>query len=536
MKNRMVRLVILILIASACLTGRSISPPPTSAPTAPPLPTRTTAPSQTSIPPTKPIPSPTPTAIPAWEWPRSTPEEQGMSSVVLAEMLRQIQADQRDIHSILVIRNGVLVLEAYAHPFSADVRHNVYSTTKSITSALVGIAAGDGLIDFHTPVVDYFPEVIVDDPRKNEITVENLLAMNSGIEWMEPLHSGLSDLWGILEADDPVQYFFNPALVEVPGAVFNYNSGGSHLGSILVQQTTGERADRFATKRLFGPLGISDIAWQNDFSGHSVGGTGLQLRSADMAKIGQLYLDEGRWQNEQIIPAEWVKESTSVHSHPSDQVGYGYQWWIRPEGDFYSLGWGGQQIRVFREQRMVVVITAGEEGENILHNDLVDGFLIPAVQAQGALPADPQALAGLDAALVEFESPREWPSRPLSPLAAEIDGRQWLVTGMGDWSMFSLHFTDSAQAELELTMDGDPMHLAVGLDGIYRETDTAELGPVALAGYWESDDSFVIVEQILHDADRRITRITFNGEQASLHSEWTVEKYEEDTEAELFGD
>lgn len=472
-----------------------------------------------------------------WEWPRSTPEEQGLSSTTLAEMVKVIRQQKRPIHSILVIRHGVMVLEAYAFPFAADIRHCVYSTTKSITSALVGIAVGDELLGpVDMPVSGYFPSAPLEDPRKNEILVEHLLSMDSGIEWMEPLHSGLNDLWGIIEADDPVQYFFNPALVEEPGTVYNYNSGGSHLLSILVQEASGKKAVDFAAERLFHPLGIRDYAWQEDFTGHSVGGTGLELRAEDMAKIGQLYLDGGQWQGEQIIPADWVVESTRIHSDPPTDVGYGYQWWIRPEGDYYSLGWGGQQIRVFPEQDMVVVFTAGAQGDAILHEDLVDTYLFPAVISDEPLPADDNAHAALVNAITAFTSPQVWPSQPSSKMVDEIDGKQWLVTGMGEWSIFGLHFPSSSEGVLDLEMDEDMMHLRIGLDGTYRVTSTDELGLVALAGYWESSDSFVVVQQNVREADLRMTHIRFNGNTAKLYSVWSVEKYEEETEAVLFGE
>lgn len=538
MKNRLAQLAVLLVMMTACLVGRGSSPPPTPQNPLPAAaltvrPQDPTPLPATSIP--QPTLTPTPTAVPTWNWPRSTPEEQGISSAGLAALLEEIQREQRPIHSILVIRNGVLVLEAYAHPYGPEIRQNVYSTTKSITGILVGMAVDDSLLSVDDRVVDYFPQVVVDDARKQDIRVAHLLAMNSGIEWMEPLHSGLSDLWGIIEADDPAQYFFSPALVETPGTVFNYNSGGSHLCSILVQQVGGQTAASFARERLFAPLGITDIAWQSDFSGHSIGGTGLQMRPVDMAKIGQLYLDEGRWQGEQIVSAGWVSESTTVQSQPQTRAGYGYQWWIRPEGDYYSLGWGGQQIRVFPDRNLVVVFTAGESDEYILKDDLVDTYLLPAVQADEPLPSDPQGQTRLADAVEAFSGPHLWPSRPESPIAGEVDGKQWLVTGMGAWSMFSLRFENETEGAFDLTVDGDPMHLALGLDGIYRVTDTTELGPVALAGYWENDDSFVVIQKNLRDADLRMTTIHFDGDRATLYSVWSVDQYEEETEAELFG-
>lgn len=536
MKARILLVIVVIVVASACKllipssSALQVSPTPvapTVTYTVELLPTAAPSATQTSL--------ASPTPQPTREWLHSTAEEQGLSSAVLAGMLETIAREKRNIHSILVIRHGVLVLEIYVHPFNGKTRHAVYSVTKSITSSLVGIAREEGLLnDVNTPVISFFPSVALDDPRKGDILIEHLLSMTSGIEWMEPLYSGLNDHWGILEADDPAAYFFNPSLLYEPGTVFNYNSGGSHMLSMIIQEITGIPAAEYAAQKLFSQLNISDYSWENDFTGHSKGGTGLELKPQDMAKIGQLYLDEGRWQDKKIISGEWIRQSTDVHSIPSEGMGYGYQWWIRQQGDYYALGWGGQQIRVFPKQDMVAVFTAGMSGDGILHDDLVDNYLLPAVISDSPLPADSQAQARLEHAIDALTEPQKWPSKPLPPLAKEIDGKHWLVTGQGNWSMFSLHFLGNNEAQLDLTIENEPMLLMIGLDGIYRVTDTEELGPVALAGYWDTSDTFVIIQQNLCEADRRTTRLQFNSDGVKLFSEWIVEPHQEESEAVLF--
>ena len=472
---------------------------------------------------------------PQWQWPRSAPEEQGMSSAVLADMLEYIRAENKPVHSLLVIRHGTLVLEAYIHPFNADTRHGVYSVTKSVTSALVGTAIGEGsLADVDTAVVSCFSSVAVDDPEKEKIQIKHLLTMTSGIEWTEVLYSGLNDLWGIIESDDPAQYFFNPALIEEPGTTFNYNSGGSHLLSMLVQDAVGESAADYAADQLFGPLGITDYAWESDFTGHSIGGTGLELLPVDMAKLGLLYLNEGRWQGRQVLDPAWVNDSIQAQSRPADDKGYGYQWWVNPGGDYYALGWGGQQIHMFPAQDMVVVFTAGSSGVDMLHEDLINGFLLPAVVSIESLPEDAEGQTRLLAAIQMLEQLQKHASTPASSMAENVDGKEWLITGMGEWSMFTLHFPNEVEAILDLTVNGDPMPLQVGLDGFYRVTDTQELGPVAMSGYWESENTFVLDQQNLREADRRLTRIVFSGETVKIISEWFVEPHQEETEAILF--
>lgn len=364
--------------------------------------------------------------------------------------------------------------------------------------------------------------------------MKHLLAMNSGVEWMEPLHSGLNDHWGILEADDPAQYFFTPALLADPGTVFNYNSGGSHLLSMIVQSVSEQSAADFAVKHLFAPLDIRDFHWLSDFTGHTQGGSGLELLPTDMAKIGQMILNKGQWQGTQVVPAAWVDAATRVHSTSSPNLDYGYQWWIRPQGDFYALGWGGQQIHVFPKQDMVVVFTAGMSGNDILHNDLIDTYLLPAVVSNDPLPANKQAQARLDSAIQALASPRVQYSAPLSPLARELDGKQWLVTGMGNWNIFSLNYLSDTEARFDLEMEADKVPLLVGLDGVYRITNTSEYGPIAMLGYWKSADTFVLVQQNLREADWRITRLQFSNDTVKLFSEWFVEPYQEESEAVFF--
>jgi hypothetical protein len=151
------------------------------------------------------------------------------------------------------------------------------------------------------------------------------------------------------------------------------------------------------------------------------------------------------------------------------------------------------------------------------------------------MPVDNEGQQQLISAINLLATPKVFTSTPLSNEAAEVNGKQWLITGMGEWSMFTLHFPNDYEAQFELTIDGDPMQLKVGLDGVYRITNTKEYGPIALSGYWESEDTFVLHQQNLREADRRITRITFSKESAVLYSNWFVESYQEETEAVLFG-
>jgi len=340
-------------------------------------------------------------------WPDSTPEEQGMDSANLAALLQKIQKENLNIHSILVARHGFLVLEAYFPPFERETPHNLYSCTKSVTSAAFGIAFQNGLIDsLDTPVQTFFPDLSLDSEQKKGITLRHLLTMSSGIEWIEPLRSGLSDSWSLYDANSPVQYFFDRAMAAEPGKQFNYNSGGSHLLSMVIENTAGESTDTYTSRELFLPLGISRYSWQKDPQGYTIGGIGLAMTSSDMLKFGQLYLNMGTWKGQSLFSPEWVKDSTRAHIAVSPGIDYGYQWWVRPNGIYNALGWGGQQIIVVPHQDMVIVFTAGiRDASWNTYDDLINGYLLPAVKSAKPISANQEAFGLLQDQISAIANP-----------------------------------------------------------------------------------------------------------------------------------
>jgi CubicO group peptidase (beta-lactamase class C family) len=469
-------------------------------------------------------------------WPVSTPEEQGMDSARLAAMLTQIQADNRNIHSLLIARHGTLVLEAYFHPFNRETPHNLYSCTKSVTSALMGIVVDKGLVsNLDTPAYILFPDVSVDSPDKEAITIRHLLTMSSGIEWIEPLRSGLNDTWSFIEADSPPQYFFDRALATPPGNVFNYNTGGSHLLSMIMQNASGMTTEEFARQNLFEPLGIQDVRWEKDAHGYTTGGTGLALLPEDMVKIGQLYLQQGKWNGRQILPSTWVKESTKSHIPISPGINYGYQWWVRPNGTFNALGWGGQEIIVVPAQDLVVVVTAGlRDAAWNSYDDLLKTSIVPSIRSQHRINPNQAGYQLLQDRLEAIAHPApEIPST--SPTIVEkINGREYVdLNGTHGWSTFTFHFDGSNTAGLDLLYGtkSEEIKAIIGLDGLYRVTKTENFGPVAFKGYWKDTSTFVLTQQFLREAERLTMTLTFTDEGINRHAEWTVEDHNEDSEA-----
>ena len=320
-------------------------------------------------------------------WRTSTPEEQGMDSELLTEMLAYIQENRVRIDSVAIVRHGYLVLDAYFHNYEKDSKHDLWSCTKSVTSALVGIAIDQGYIQSaDQPVLSFFPERTVAnlDTRKEALTLEHLLTMTDGLDWLTKDIRSVStgDTWPEMrQSGDWVQFVLDRSMAEEPGVRWYYNDGASHLLSVIIQETTGMTALEFAEKHLFDPLGISEAMWPSDPQGRNCGGTYLRMTPHDMAKFGYLYLNEGLWDGEQIVPTAWVKASTTNHS-PTPGMYYGYQWWVMPWAGYYSaIGGGGQYIVVVPELDMVGVFTSDLQPEDAYTPLLLLAFyVIPAAQ------------------------------------------------------------------------------------------------------------------------------------------------------------
>jgi CubicO group peptidase (beta-lactamase class C family) len=234
---------------------------------------------------------------PTEAWRVSAPEDQGMDTALLLQMLAAIDEQYLNIDSVVVVHNGYIVTEKYYPPYKQDTLHDMYSITKSIVSALVGIAIHEGYLNsVDDPVLDFFPERTFenDDELKRSITLEHLLTMSSGLAGND--HEMVS-------SRDWVQSVLDQPMTSEPGTAFNYNSGNAHVLSAIIQETSGLNTRDFAQQYLFDPLGISDLTWQMDINDIPKGGWGMAMKPRDMAKLGYLYLNQGVWDGQQIIPA-----------------------------------------------------------------------------------------------------------------------------------------------------------------------------------------------------------------------------------------
>ena len=315
-------------------------------------------------------------------WRTSTPEEQGMDSNKLAQMLSAVQQKHLSLHSLLVIRNGYIVSETYFGAFTQDTPHQLYSVTKSFIATLIGIAIDKGAIDrTDHRILDFFPEDTIEnlDQYKQAITLENLLTMRAGLDWQE----GDPAYMALAQSPDWVKFMLDKPMVQPPGTWFNYCSGCSHLLSAILEQTTGMNTLDFAKQNLFQPLGITNVTWDTDAQGIPIGGWGLQLTPRDMAKLGYLYLYNGIWERDQIVSGDWVNRATQTHTETDSELGYGYQWWTYPSLSGYAaLGMGGQTVFVIPRSDLVIVTTADMDNHDEIFQ-LIEQYIVPAVKKSG---------------------------------------------------------------------------------------------------------------------------------------------------------
>lgn len=311
------------------------------------------------------------TVWPKVNWPVSSPEKQGLDSKQIGKIIAKVSKKS----NLLIIRNGYIVAEYYKNENKRQFAPNIYSCTKGVVSALIGHAIELGYIkDVHQNIIDYFPELDHSkfDRRKSDITVYHLLTMSSGLQGIE----GFAEFNQIYLQPDWGTYILSKKMVSDPGTAFNYNSLHAHLLSVILQRATKMTAYEYANQHLFNPLNISIISWEQNLQKENIGGWGIRMSMSDIAKFGYLYLHEGRWGNNQIIPSEWIKESTKQHMSQSGDWsgwGYGYNWNILPDVPqfTYSLVGGGGQFRVLITAIPTLDIVAVYAGP-LFHNQVFD--------------------------------------------------------------------------------------------------------------------------------------------------------------------
>lgn len=360
--------------------------------------------------------------------PASTPAARGVDARGVGAFLDALEAAPGvEPHSLMIVRHGSVVASGWWAPYGADRPHLLYSLSKSFTSTAAGFAVAEGLLSLDDTVVSYFPEFDADitDPGSRAMLVRHVAAMASG---------HLSETLGrALDLDDaePVRGFLLIPPDRAPGTVFAYNQPATYSLAAIVQRVTGQTLTEYLRPRLFDPLGIEEAAWQQDGAGRDIGYAGLHATTDAVARLGQLYLDNGVWQGEQLLPASWVAEATRSHvdngdgspaaAHSDWTRGYGFQFWMARHG-YRGDGAYGQYCVVLPEQDVVIAMTgATEQMQTVL--DLAWEHLLPAFGDAPAAGEAPDAETAEESALRERLAGLELPS--LDAESEPSDAEAW---------------------------------------------------------------------------------------------------------------
>ena len=434
----------------------------------------------------------------------------------------------------MILRHGKVIAEGWWAPYRPDLRHMLYSTSKSFTSTAVGFAVTEKLLSVEDTVISFFPDQLPDTvtPFLAQMTVKDLLTMSAG-QAPDPTGriSSSSQHW--------IKDFLATPVLKEPGTKFLYNSMATFMLSAIVQKVTGEKIADYLRPRLFEPLGIEGYDWEESPEGINAGGWGLRVKTEDMAKFGLLYLQKGMWNGRQIIPAAWVEEATTfkidqapgalpeARARSEWMQGYCYQFWRCRHNSYRADGAFGQYIIVIPEKDAVVAITC-ESPDMQDEINLVWDFILPALQ-EGPLPDDREAQTLLKERLASLALPVP-AEKPDSPFASQISGKRFVFEpGAGSYGSFKPIFTgDTCRAELE--MNGQKYIIPLGR-GRWEKSETRLAGPnilsrpgspqshkIAAAYEWSSDTTLEMIIRYIESPHHIRVNCTFEGDTMVMHT------------------
>jgi CubicO group peptidase (beta-lactamase class C family) len=436
--------------------------------------------------------------------PRTSPERQGIASSALLQFVETLDSQLRELHSFMLLRHGSVVAEGWWSPYRREYPHMVFSLGKSFTSTAVGMAVAEGYFSIDDPVLSFFRDEATTGGSAYlaAMRVRHLLSMTAG-------HT--VDTWAFM-VDRPdgdwIKGFFAVPVVHAPGTHFLYNTGATYLLAAIVQKTTGTRLIDYLEPRLFAPLGIQRAAWDESPQGIAAGGVGLRLTTEDIARFGQLYLQQGIWQGRRLLSEAWIAEATTsriapvANSHSDWTQGYGYQFWRCRHGAYRGDGVFGQYCIIMPEQDAVLAITGGLDVYDApLPLNLVWDLLLPAMskaplaEASAAAHRLTEKLSRLTLLPVQ--------GRATSPVASRVVGRTYAVD-VNDLQIetIALHGTESGWTVRINTAAGDEA-ISCGHD-VWQPGQTTLFNdfwvvgptPVVASGAWTTEESFTMVVRL----------------------------------------
>lgn len=460
-----------------------------------------------------------------------------MDSAALAKLVAY--GGSHDFDSLIVVRHGRIVTEAYYAPYKGNLQHEIFSSTKAVIGTLLGMVYKDGLLDrLDRPILDFFAadrHIANVDDRKRAITIQNLLNMTSGLDWKQgfegeeeisPHEMARSSNW--------TQFVLDRPMAHAPGELFYYSNGNPDLVSAVITRLTGKLAEDYARERLFAPLGIVDWHWEREPEGLTIGDGMLALLPRDMAKIGYLYLHHGQWEGRQLLPPGWadVLSHALVNMHASHNANQSYSnfMWVFPDKHvFMANGLHGQLIAVFPDLDVVAVTTAREF---VRYNILIDA-ISAAAKSDAALPPNPGVAELLANAIKDAAIEKPTLVGPTPELAFAISGKTYKFpdNDLGLKSL-TLYLTGAnPHLEYESSLKYPPNSSVVydaeiGLDGLFHEGSPTLAGVnpgniPALKGTWLNAQTFEIDSEALGQGRKTRYRFSFDG--AKLHFHLTAE-------------
>ncbi len=474
-------------------------------------------------------------------WQTSSPEAQGMSSRLLAQSLDRLYGfvDPDVLDSFLITRHGKMILEISTPPNTPATRHEMHSVTKSVLGALVGIAVQKGYIKAtNDRVLDFFPgeEIPNMSAQKRAMTVGNLLDMSSGLSFEEsPRGSQTTAEARMVRSQDWGRFTLGLPVAAPPGTRFNYSNGDANLLSDVLSQATGMTALAFAKQELFGPLGITNVRWGSDPRGTTRGDGDLFLTPRDVAKIGYLFLRDGVWRGERLLPTGWASDipESSVRTGVGAPY-YSRLWWVDPTKTIYSAcGAAGQFVIVIPGQDIVAVFTSktpltfDNYFEYYSFIELANELILPAVVSGGALPEDAEGRAALEERIRTISGERKVPVPPLPRTALRISGRSWSFD-QNPMAVTTARLSMRAgEAVFDLRYGNTTISLPIGLDGVYRTSQWYDYGltrtgaSYASKGRWEDDHTFTFNWRALEgDLSGEFT-LVFAGDRLDLTADYS---------------
>ena len=466
--------------------------------------------------------------------PRSSPEQQGISSADLLTFIDAADKDVDTMNSFMLVRHGYVVAEGWWAPYDRDTPHILYSLSKSFTSTAVGLAISEGKLSLDDPVLKFFPDEAPADPSANlrAMRVRDLLRMNTGNQTEAPISvfdpGKQTDTW--------VKSFLSHPVPFKPGTHFLYNSPATYMLSAIVQKVTGMTVLDYLRPRLFDPLGIKDPIWISSPQGITAGAYGLSVRTEDIARFGELYLRKGMWNGKQLLPADWVAQATSMQtsngSAPTSDwdQGYGYQFWRSRHNSFRGDGAFGQYCMVIPELDAVVAITSGVRNMQQVMN-LVWDKLLPAMKP-GRLHENAAARRQLQGRLASLAV--KFPGgTPSSPTSANVSGK-WFEFSENDRGIRAVSFDfnsvsptltiRTASGETQMTIGSNVWAKSRGTfaNGLDRFLSVPANPLIAASGAWTAPETFT-VKIILYETPFYSTMsFKFDGDRLLIDSEQNV--------------